>query len=182
MTRVDVDIPALNDSGAFNSDNPVVVAADDLANAKFSTFGVFAVDDRENKFAKGLAEELSLVAGNLSFEDASEPPKVNPEPVRRPPLGIPTKEVCVAGNDAWVLVLLSNLNVTDLAVVIAGLFNGGNNILSPTRLLLVAAGSVLLSSSPFAGLFRFTSGNFVPPKLSVADAFSVSLIPSPLAV
>ena len=153
----------------------MVVAVDDLANAKFSTFGLLVVDERENKFAKGLAEELSLVAGNLSLEDL---PEANPEPVRRPPLGTPTKEVCVAGNDAWVLVLLSNLNVTDLAVVTAGLFNGGNNMQSPTRLLLVVAGSVL-SSSLFAGLFRF---NF---KLSVADAFSmllVNLIPSPLAV
>ena len=186
---MDVDIPALNDNGAFNSDEPVLVVVDDLVNAKFSTFGL-AVDDLENKFANGLVEELSLVLDNLlSAEDVSELPRVNPEPVRMLPLGAPTKEGCVVPNDAWEVlnvILLSNLNVTDLAVVTAGLFKGGKDIQSPTRTLLLVAGSALFSvssSSRFDGLFRPTSGNFIPPKLSVVEILSVllvSLMPSPL--
>ena len=182
VVRVDDNIPALND---------VVVAAEvDLVNAKFSIFGLEA-DDWGNKLAKGL-DELSLVIGNLlSPEDDNEPLKVNPEVVRTPPPPplAADKEGCGMPNDICLVLdpislsflWPSNLNVTDLAVVTAGLFKGGSLIDSFIKLLPPTTGSTLevtafsVSSavaSP-ADLFRPRNGKLIPPKLSVTDALSV---------
>ena len=88
------------------------------------------------------------MVGNFPSPDAvsDEPTKAKPELVKTPP---PAPEGCGMPNDACLLmdalsVLLSpsNLNVTDLVVVTAGLFNGISPNGLPTRLLPIT-GSTL---------------------------------------
>ena len=148
VVAVDDDNPILNDNeGLSNVDDEVVVKVDaaevGLGNEKFR---VLEVDFGGNKFANGLTVELSLVTDNLPSPDAvNELTKVKPEAVRAPLLegcGMPN-DICVLLDELSVLLSLSNLNVTDLAVVTAGLFNGTNPNGLPTRLLLPITGSTM---------------------------------------
>ena len=142
---VDDDNPVLNDNEGLSSvDDEVVVKVDaaevGLGNAKFR---VVVVDFGGNKFANGLTEELSLVAGNLPSPDAVNEPTKGKPVVKAPLLegcGMPN-DICVLLDELSVLLSPSNLNVTDLAVVTAGLFNGTNPNGLPTRLLLPITGS-----------------------------------------